>query len=175
MRLSKPVIGHAKAEHRWTANTSKAASATAPSPRPATTSACSCGGLQNSRRRSPKLSRFKTSVKSSVARVLQGRPNRSPIRPRASKPFSRQRPWATSRVPRARSSQWNLLLCIFNLSLPFSAPIINKKIDLAINTLNQVPTSSMIGALRKPARNWFVQKQKSSMSYHGTKLGLAAW
>ena len=58
---------------------SKAASATAStpsSPRPATTSACSCGGSQNScvpsSGPSPKLSRLKRSLKSAVARVLHG-------------------------------------------------------------------------------------------------------
>ena len=47
----EPVIGHVKAEHRMDRNYLKAASATAStpcSPLPATTSACSCGGSQNS-------------------------------------------------------------------------------------------------------------------------------
>ena len=65
----EPVIGHVRPSTAWTATISKAAAATAStpsSPRPATISACSCGGSQNScapsSRSSPKLSRLKRSL-----------------------------------------------------------------------------------------------------------------
>ena len=76
----EPVIGHVKAEHRMDRNYLKGrvGVSTPSSPRPATTSACFCGGSQNScvpsSGSSPKLSRLKRSLKSAVGRVLHGGP-----------------------------------------------------------------------------------------------------